>query len=235
MRVASCVSVSSSLTRSQVYWELAVLEHEGLVDPAGARDARPASPMRVAPPTWKWLTEWPKRSRCSSPLPWEGAGPSALRDVLRSRTEHRARRHRELDEELATTDDGEPWARATLAFGIRYEEAMGWFSSFPLRSAPLTHQGGRTGLRRPEDAYRSPLPNRCVDGVARCWRAGMCRRETHRGDVPGDAHLTSLGSGEASACTWRARTSTPRPARWCSKPWRPDSGCTPQTFLASRG
>ncbi len=154
MRVAELrIGQFWSLTRSQVYRELAVLEHEGLVraTPPGARDARPVSITDAGRAAYrKWLTEHLPAETVRIPVLLAVAlggalDPSALRDVLtRSRTEHRARLdyYRELDEELATTDDGEPWARATLAFGIRYEEAiLGWFSSLPAEVRPADAPG----------------------------------------------------------------------------------------------
>jgi DNA-binding PadR family transcriptional regulator len=138
-----------SLTRSQVYRELAVLEREELVQPGppGPRDARPVRITDAGRAAYReWLTGHLPAETVRIPVLLAVAlggtlDPSALRDVLtQSREEHRARVevYRDLDRQLAATDDGEPWARATLSFGIRYEEAvLGWFSTLPTEVRPL--------------------------------------------------------------------------------------------------
>ena len=137
-----------SLTRSQVYRELATLEVEGLIRPGppGPRDARPVSITATGRHAYRmWLTHHLPAETVRIPVLLAVAlggslDPSALRAVLTdSRTQHRARlnSYRQLDQELAATEDGQPWARATLAFGIRYEQAvLDWFTSLPTDVRP---------------------------------------------------------------------------------------------------
>jgi DNA-binding PadR family transcriptional regulator len=135
--------------------ELAVLEREGLVraGPPGARDARPVRITDAGRAAYReWLTEHLPAETIRIPVLLAVAlggslDPSALRKVLtRSREEHRARleAYRSLDQELAATEEGEPWARATLSFGIRYEEAvLTWFSSLPPKVRPTDQPASR--------------------------------------------------------------------------------------------
>lgn len=137
-----------SLTRSQVYRELAVLERDGLVRP-GAPGPREARPVRITSPGRaayrEWLTEHLPSDTIRIPVLLAVAfggslDPAALQGVLeRSRAEHRKRLadYRQVDRELAGAEDGEPWARATLSFGIHYEEAvLRWFETLPAEVPP---------------------------------------------------------------------------------------------------
>jgi DNA-binding PadR family transcriptional regulator len=132
-----------SITRSQVYRELVALEREGLVSPGvpGPRDARP---VRITGPGQERYRSW-----LTTSLPGDsiripvllavsfGANlePAALRDLLAaSADEHRRRldAYQDLDAELAGVPGGEPWARATVSFGMHYERAvLAWFGTLP--------------------------------------------------------------------------------------------------------
>lgn len=132
-----------SLTRSQVYRELAVLEHEGLVVPGdpGARDARPVRVTERGRQVYRhWLTRQLPADTIRIPVLLAvsfGAtlDQVALRELLASsRRDHRARleHYEALDADLAHAPGGEPWARATVAFGMHYERAvLAWFDSLP--------------------------------------------------------------------------------------------------------
>lgn len=137
-----------SLTRSQVYRELASLERDGLVRP-GARGQRDARPVRItaegAAAYREWLTEHLPSDTIRIPVLLAVAFGSsldtaALKSVLTlSHAEHQARlaEYRHVDARLAQTDDTEPWSRATLAFGIHYEEAvLRWFTTLPAEVRP---------------------------------------------------------------------------------------------------
>lgn len=137
-----------SLTRSQVYRELAALEQDGLVRPGvpGKRDARPVRITDAGRAAYReWLTEHLPAETIRIPVLLAVAfgsslDPAALNQVLtRSQAEHRGRlkEYRQLDAQLAEADGGEPWARATLSFGMHYEEAvLRWFATLPLEIRP---------------------------------------------------------------------------------------------------
>lgn len=137
-----------SLSRSQVYRELATLERDGFVvgGPPGLRDARPVRITDTGRDAYReWLTERLPAETLRIPVLLAVAlggalDPVALRGLLtRSREEHRAQlaRYRDLDRQLAATEDGEPWARATLSFGMRYEEGvLDWLESLPVEVRP---------------------------------------------------------------------------------------------------
>lgn len=137
-----------SLTRSQVYRELAALEQVGFVRPGapGQRDARPVRISDTGRAAYReWLTEHLPSETIRIPVLLAVAfgaslDTTALKQVLtRSHAEHRARleEYRRLDAQLAESEGGEPWARATLSFGMHYEEAvLQWFATLPAEVRP---------------------------------------------------------------------------------------------------
>ncbi len=137
-----------SLTRSQVYRELTVLEREGLVQPGtpGPRESRPVRITEAGRAAYRtWLTKHLPSDTIRIPILLAVAfgsslEPAALAQVLtRSQAEHQARlqEYRQLDAELAQSEGGEAWARATLSFGIHYEEAvLRWFATLPAEVRP---------------------------------------------------------------------------------------------------
>jgi DNA-binding PadR family transcriptional regulator len=132
-----------SLTRSQVYRELAVLEREQLVAPGepGPRDARPVRVTDAGRDRYRaWLTGQLPDDTIRIPVLLAvsfGAAldPGDLRELLaQNLAEHRQRLadYEQLDADLALLPDGDPWARATVSFGIQYERAvLAWFTSLP--------------------------------------------------------------------------------------------------------
>lgn len=136
-----------SLTRSQVYRELAVLEGQGLVAPGavGPRDARPVRITASGRRAYRrWLTGQLPADTIRIPVLLavsfgDTLDKQALRDLLvRSRAEHRRRLtdYTELDAALAT-DGGDSWARATVAFGLAYERTvLAWFDTLPAEVRP---------------------------------------------------------------------------------------------------
>lgn len=137
-----------SLTRSQVYRELTVLERQGLVRPGtpGQRESRPVQITDAGRAAYReWLTERLPSDTIRIPVLLAVAfgsslEPAALGGVLaRSQREHRTRlkEYRRLDAQLADAEGGEPWARATLSFGMQYEEAvLRWFATLPAEVRP---------------------------------------------------------------------------------------------------
>jgi len=137
-----------TLTRSQVHRELAALERDGHVEPgpAGPRDARPVRLTARGRAAYReWLTERLPAETTRVPVLLAVAlgavlEPQALRDVLeRSAAGHRDRlaAYRALDAQLAALPGGEPWARATLAYGVHHEEAvLRWFATLPEHVRP---------------------------------------------------------------------------------------------------
>ena len=130
------------LTRSQVYRELAALEDAGHVV-AGAPGPRAARPYRLSAAGRReyrrWLAEELPDETVRIPLLLAvGFGrvlpPGRLQSVLdQAEATHRAKlaAYRALDEELAAAG-ADPFARATLSFGLHYEEAvLRWFESLP--------------------------------------------------------------------------------------------------------
>lgn len=137
-----------SLTRSQVYRELVALERDDLVRPGapGRRDARPVRITDAGRAAYReWLTEHLPAETIRIPVLLAVAFGSsldahALQQVLRrSQADHRDRleEYRRLDAQLAEFEGGEPWARATLSFGMHYEEAvLRWFDTLPPEVRP---------------------------------------------------------------------------------------------------
>jgi DNA-binding PadR family transcriptional regulator len=137
-----------SLTRSQVYRELVTLEQDGLVRAGspGAREARPVQITAAGREAYRtWLTEHLPSETIRIPVLLAVAfgaalDPAALKRVLDgSRSEHAARleEYQRLDAHLAGLEGGEPWARATLSFGMHYEDAvLRWFDTLPAEVRP---------------------------------------------------------------------------------------------------
>ena len=130
------------LIRSQVYRELAALEDAGHVV-AGSPGPRAARPYRLTASGRReyrrWLAEELPDETVRIPLLLAvGFGrvlpPGRLRSLLDlAEDTHRARlaAYRSLDAELAIARI-DPFARATLSFGLHYEEAvLRWFESLP--------------------------------------------------------------------------------------------------------
>jgi DNA-binding PadR family transcriptional regulator len=131
-----------TLTRSQVYRELAVLEDDGHVEPGqpGPRDSRPFRVTDAGRATYRsWLTEQLPTETVRIPLLLAVAFGSILpKDkvqglLLESEAAHRKRlaRYHEVDDQLARIG-ADAWSRATLSFGLHYEQAvLHWFESLP--------------------------------------------------------------------------------------------------------
>jgi DNA-binding PadR family transcriptional regulator len=130
-----------SLTRSQVYRELAAMERDGLVV-AGETGPRARRPYRLTPAGRAafrtWVRQEPGREQIRYPLLLTIAfarhlPPGRLGAFVAShRAEHVSRlaAYRATEAELGA--DADPAAKATLDFGIRYETAVvEWFDHLP--------------------------------------------------------------------------------------------------------
>lgn len=130
-----------SLTRSQVYRELAAMERDGLVV-AGETGPRARRPYRLTPAGRAafrtWVRQEPGQEQIRYPLLLTIAfarhlPPGRLGAFVAShRAEHAARLalYRATEGELGA--DADPAAKATLDFGIRYEAAvLEWFDHLP--------------------------------------------------------------------------------------------------------
>ena len=126
-----------TITRSQVYRELAAMEAAGLVvaGPAGPRDRRPYELTGAGRAAFaEWLQQRPGPEQIRYPLLLTIAfgrhlPPGRLASFLadhRRAHEERLERYRALRSEGGANLD--PYATATLDFGIRYETAvLEWF------------------------------------------------------------------------------------------------------------
>lgn len=131
-----------TVTRSQVYRELADLAERGLVErgEAGPRDRQPFMITPRGRAAFRdWVNTPPEPENLRIPLLLrltfaEEIEPDQLRQSLEDHRAVHARRleeYRTLDSELAA-GDVPPEQRVTLAYGIAYESAvLGWFDELP--------------------------------------------------------------------------------------------------------
>jgi len=129
-----------NITSSHVYRELRSLEAAGLVaaGETGARDRRPYGITDAGREAFgRWIADEPGPDIIRSPLlltVFFGAHlPAAL--LRRFLTLHRLRHEQRLEYYrmlAAAVGDSDPFAAATLAYGIAHEEAVaGWFAGLP--------------------------------------------------------------------------------------------------------
>ena len=131
-----------TLTRSQVYRELGALADGGHVT-TGERGPRDALPYRITPEGRKAFRSWlaseqpPETVRIGLLLIiafGRHLPPGRLATLL---DEHEARHRERLDGYAALAEHldqlgADAYARATLSFGMHYEEAvLGWFATLP--------------------------------------------------------------------------------------------------------
>lgn len=150
-----------SLTRSQVYRELAWMADAGLVE-AGERGSRDRRPYRLTPAGRAafaaWAAESPGPETIRFPLLLKisfGAHvpPGLLPGFVREHRAVHAARLAEYEAAASESPDMDPFAKATLAFGIAYERAvLAWFDRLP----PEVRGGGRSAgsTRRTVDCGR---------------------------------------------------------------------------------
>jgi DNA-binding PadR family transcriptional regulator len=139
-----------SLTRSQVYRELAAMERNGLIraGAVGVREKRPYELTDVGRAAFTaWLEQEPGPENIRYPLLLTLAfgrhlSPERLaRFVATHRQVHAARLEGYEQLRDSAGDNLDPYALATLDFGIRYERAvLEWFEHLP----PALSGGGST-------------------------------------------------------------------------------------------
>lgn len=132
-----------TLTRSQVYRELAALADAGLVTvgPPGPRDRRPHTLTNAGRQAFAaWLEAGPDDETIRVPLlltvtfgrHLDRARRAEILSEQRARREDRLDGYRRLAAAFDEDEPGDPYARATVAFGIAYEEAaLAWFDALP--------------------------------------------------------------------------------------------------------
>lgn len=133
-----------SLTRSQVYRELAALAERGLVE-VGTTGARSRRPYRLTDAGRSafaaWLAEPPGAEQIRYPLLLTlafGAHLDTSR-LLGYIAAHRKEHERRLADYLTTAEASglDPYQRATLSFGIHYERAvLAWTDELPALLQP---------------------------------------------------------------------------------------------------
>jgi DNA-binding PadR family transcriptional regulator len=130
-----------SLTRSQVYRELAAMASAGLVTAGepGPRDRRPYSITRAGRAAFRrWVDTVPGPEQIRYPLLLAlGFGQHLSRSTLARFLEvHRGAHEQRLagyrEQRPTVRERGGAYAAAVLDFGIRYEEAvLAWFDALP--------------------------------------------------------------------------------------------------------
>lgn len=133
-----------SLTRSQVYRELQRMADDGLVEAGepGPRDARPFSLTEGGRRAFvDWAGKPPQEETIRFPLLLTVAfgahvDPAVLAQHLADHHRIHAERLAEYEAMQAAADavgeEADPYAAATLAFGLRYERAvLDWFDALP--------------------------------------------------------------------------------------------------------
>jgi DNA-binding PadR family transcriptional regulator len=131
-----------SLTRSQVYRELAAMDAGGLVEAGerGPRDRRPYALTQAGRAAFRaWIETMPSPEQIRYPLLLAlGFGEHLSHETLeRFLVEHRAAHEERLaryrEEAPRVREQGGPYAAAVLGFGIHYEQAvLAWFDSLAL-------------------------------------------------------------------------------------------------------
>jgi DNA-binding PadR family transcriptional regulator len=135
-----------SLTRSQVYRELERMADQGLVEagPPQARNRRPYEITEVGEAAFaEWINNDPAPEQIRFPLLLTVAfgrhlPPERLWELIEQhRSDHLDRLRdyeRQHEEATAPGMDPDPFALATLEFGIAYERALkDWFETLPRR------------------------------------------------------------------------------------------------------
>ena len=128
-----------SLTRSQIYRELAAMAERGLVEvgPIGPRSRRPYALTDAGREAFAaWLAEPPGPEQIRYPLLLTLAfGASLDRDTLLAHiAAHRVDHERRLAQyrETLSSVDLDPYQLSTISFGVRYEEAvLAWMDDLP--------------------------------------------------------------------------------------------------------
>lgn len=140
-----------TLTRSQVYRELAAMADAGLVAPGarGTRDRRPYALTDAGRASFaEWLVRMPGPESIRFPLLLamafaEHLPPARMAEFVAQHREAHARRLAAYEEAWAASGASAApgYEAATLAFGIAYERAvLAWFAQLPGVSAPANRR-----------------------------------------------------------------------------------------------
>jgi DNA-binding PadR family transcriptional regulator len=145
-----------TITRSQVYRELAALADRGLLEKGqvGPRDRQPFSLTEAGREAFRrWVNTSPEPENLRIPLLLrltfaDAIDPGQLRDMLAAhRTAHAQRlsEYRAMDQEFVSQGASDE-QRVTLSFGISYEEAvLRWFEALPASMKPGPSAAGIEG------------------------------------------------------------------------------------------
>ena len=126
-----------SITQSQVYRELTAMAAAQLVEAGerGARDRRPYAITEAGRAAFAgWIAQPPDEELIRFPLLLTVAiGEHIPPATLAAHVAHHRRVHEERLERYESAEPvADPYARATLDFGVRYERAVvAWFDALP--------------------------------------------------------------------------------------------------------
>jgi DNA-binding PadR family transcriptional regulator len=131
-----------SLTRSQVYRELAWMADAGLIE-RGEQGPRERQPYAITDAGRAAFAEWVRQEPGPETIRFpllltmsfgRHVPPELLAEFIARQREVHARRLAEYETHAASNEEGRDVFRdATLAFGLAYERAVtGWFDSLPL-------------------------------------------------------------------------------------------------------
>jgi len=159
-----------SLTQSQVYRELAAMAAAGLIE-AGERGRRDRQPYAITDAGRKAFAEWAAREPGHETIRFpllltvmfgRHVPPRRLADFVAEHRGAHADRLAEYERRRAEPWEGppeaEPYARATLEFGVAYERAvLAWFDALPPEIAGTAGPADPAGQAGPADpAERGP-------------------------------------------------------------------------------
>jgi DNA-binding PadR family transcriptional regulator len=132
-----------SLTRSQVYRELAAMAGAGLVE-TGERSRRDRRPYTITPAGREAFAAWVEREPGPETIRFpllltivfgRHLPPERLRAMLRRHRALHAERlagYEQLSAAAVSAGGADPYAMATLQFGLAYERmVLGWFDQLP--------------------------------------------------------------------------------------------------------
>jgi DNA-binding PadR family transcriptional regulator len=134
-----------TLTRSQVYRELADMAERGLVSRGrvGARDAQPFAITAAGRHAFAdWVVTDPEPENLRIPLLLtmtfaDAVPPKRLQEIVQVHYERHQRTLEEYEALHADLAAAPALQRATLEYGISYERAvLGWFDGLPKQIAP---------------------------------------------------------------------------------------------------
>jgi DNA-binding PadR family transcriptional regulator len=161
-----------SLTRSQVYRELAAMEDRGLIESGdvGPRERRPYTITAAGRTAFQsWLREPPGPEQIRYPLLLKLSFGrhltlAEIRDFLTEHREQHAAKLASYEQRLPELrEHGDEYAVAVLQFGIRYEQAvLDWFDNLDLAALHPEH----ADAEREQAATRPGTPTETCGSTA---------------------------------------------------------------------